>query len=60
MSEKDHSEKDENDPENQAGNGADVVEKKEKKRLRVELDVKGNEEHPRNNIDYSRTTSLFL
>jgi hypothetical protein len=49
MSEKDHSEKDENDPENQAGKGADAVEKKEKKRLRVELDVTGNEEHPQNN-----------
>jgi hypothetical protein len=35
MSEKDHSEMDENDPENQAGKGADVVEKKEKKRFRV-------------------------
>ena len=32
MSEKDHSEKDENDPENQAGKGANVVKKKEKKR----------------------------
>jgi hypothetical protein len=49
MSEKDHSEKDENGPENQAGKGADVVEKKEKKRIRVELDVKGNEEHPQKN-----------
>jgi hypothetical protein len=49
MSEKDHSEKEENDPENQAGKGADVVEKKEKKRIRVELDVKGNEEHPQKN-----------
>jgi hypothetical protein len=49
MSEKDHSEKDENDPENQAGKGADVVEKKEKKRIRVELDVKGNEVHPQKN-----------
>ena len=49
MTEKDHLEKDANDPENKAVKHKDSVDvKKEKKRIRVELIVKGNEKKPRN------------